>query len=175
MTSVGHDGQSESLGLLHCYTLSLHCTKKSDLGLQVRCRKLLDSASLCSRRHEHAHALPLRYTKYWAQVRNIDCMLAHKQRRVTCFGFGYVGQCTLRVLSLSGLGSSGSTRMATSRKTTESMLAVDLPLHLPVQSAEKCIGCCSVHLIGQYQLRSLGPPAAGEDIGGRGMRPDTGL
>ncbi|CAE7796773.1 unnamed protein product [Symbiodinium sp. CCMP2456] len=24
-----------------------------------------------------------RYTKYWAQVRNIDCMLAHKQRRVT--------------------------------------------------------------------------------------------
>ncbi|CAJ1357044.1 unnamed protein product [Effrenium voratum] len=24
-----------------------------------------------------------RYAKYWAQVRNIDCMLAHKQRRVT--------------------------------------------------------------------------------------------
>eukprot|EP00913_Durusdinium_trenchii_P031293 g29300.t1 len=24
-----------------------------------------------------------KYAKYWAQVRNIDCMLAHKQQRVT--------------------------------------------------------------------------------------------
>ena len=28
----------------------------------------------------------LRYAKYWAQVRNLDCMLAHEQRRVTPLG-----------------------------------------------------------------------------------------
>lgn len=28
----------------------------------------------------------LRYTKYWAQVRNLDCLLAHEQRRVTPLG-----------------------------------------------------------------------------------------
>ena len=54
------------------------------------CRILGDSRAACAEDSmKHPRALSLRYTKYWAQVRNIDCMLAHKQRRVTCFGWIY--------------------------------------------------------------------------------------
>ena len=47
-----------------------------------------------------------RYGKYWAQARNLDCMLAHEQRRVTPLGRSVnLGQ---KVQGLGGMGGSES-------------------------------------------------------------------